>query len=302
MKTAIALLALALTGNFAFAADESTNSLYSRFNAKMTEYEVKIRSSVFNKQAFADPAAFQFTSPRDGSGEDYWAVDIGVTANFVKMFAPNWTDRLYIGPSIEYHKLTLTNKAQENLQIGLNSLYQFGYADSFPYAHILQFLPTYKNDWKGNGEGLLAKLEYLPVIPFLATGGYIRGPEWLLFEWQPVLGLQLETADKVGTPKRNGEEMRFKVSAQAALYPFGAKQHLNRRLQIIIGYTYWHAFDQSGGFKDLRDDNNLFKVGCNLYLDADKHVAIGVDYSDGANIEAGKPRQEILTAAFKLFY
>lgn len=302
MKIPLLICAVVLTHCLAWGDDESTNSFYARFNQKMAEYEVKIRASVFNKQAFADPASFQFTSPQDDSGPDYWSVDIGVTANLVKMFASDLSDRLYLGPSIEYHRLTSTNKPQDNLQIGLNSLYQFGYADQFPYAHIVQFLPTYKNDWKGNGEGFFARLEYLPVIPALATGGFIRGPDWFLYEWQPTLGVQLETADKVGTPKRTGDEARFKASAQAALYPFGGKEQLNRRLQVIVAYTYWRAFNQSGGFEDLRRDNCLFKVGANFYLDSEKHVAIGVDYTDGANIEAGKPKQRLVTAAFKLIY
>lgn len=300
MRTIIVAFAAVLVSNLASAEEASTNSFYHRFNQKMEEYEVKIRSSVFNKQNFGDPAAFQFTSPRDG-GSDYWAVDIGVTANLAKMLFPNAVDRLYLGPSIEYHKHTLTNKPQDNLQIGLNTLYQFGSPRSFPYAHIFQLLPTYKNDRRGNGEGLLVRLDYLPMIPDLAISTH-HGSAWFRYEWQPILGLQLETADEVGTPKRKGDESRFKASVQASLYPFAGEQYLGQRFQIYIGYTYWHSFERSGGFKDLRSDNRLFKVGANFYLDAKKHVAIGVDYTDGANIEAGKPKQETLSAAFKLIY
>jgi hypothetical protein len=293
--------AFTATPSLASANGGATNSLFTQFNEWMTNYEVKIRASVYNKQTFADPAAFQFTSPQDG-GPDYWAVDIGATANLVRLFPGNPSDRLYFGPSVEYHKLTSTNKPQDNIQLGLNSLYELGYADRFPYAHILQLLPTYKNDKKGNGEGFLGRFEYLPVIPRLATGGFIRGPDWFQYEWQPVLGVQVETADKAGTPKRPGNEERFKAAAQVSLYPLGGKEYLNLRFQIIVGYTYWHAFSQSGGFEDLPRDNHLFKAGANYYIDQEKHVAIGVDYSDGANLEAGKPKQRILSAAFKLIY
>lgn len=302
MKNVTILLLLTLGINFAGASEESTNSLYAKFNAMMAEYEVKVRSSVFNKQMFPDPAAFQFTSPQDGSGDDYWALDVGITANLTKFMASDWSDRFYLGPSVEYHKLTATNKPQDNFQVGINALYQLGYAEEFPYAHVFQFLPAYKNDRKGNGEGLLVKLEYLPVVPALATGGYIRGSDWLLYEWQPSVGMQYETADEAGAPKRDGEETRFKANVQLSVYPFGAKEYLNRRLQFLVGYTYWRATGRSGGFEDLRRDNRFFKVGINLYMDSEKHVALGVDYIDGANIEAGKPRQETITASFKLTY
>src|SRR5437868_4515898 len=84
------------TANLAFADGERTNSFYTQFDQWMTDYEVKIRSSVYNKQSFADPAAFQFTSPQDGS-QDYWAVDIGVSANLVRIFPGDTSDRLYVG-------------------------------------------------------------------------------------------------------------------------------------------------------------------------------------------------------------
>jgi hypothetical protein len=304
-RAAVTLLLIGVSllagGNTASAESESTDSFYTRFNQWMSSYDVRIRSSVYNKQSFANPAVFQFISPQD-DGQEYWAVDTAISANMVKLFPGDMSDRLYLGPSVEYHRQTSTTKPQNNLQIGLDALYQFGYADQFPYAHIIQLVPTYKNDREGNGEGFFGRLEYLPVIPQLATGGYMRGPDWFLYEWQPILGVQTETADKVETTGRHGSAERFKASAELCMYPFGARRSLDRRLQIILGYTYWRAFERSGGYDDFGRDDHLFKVGANIYLDPDRHLAIGVDYTDGANIETGSPDQRILTAAFKLIY
>ena len=65
-----------------------------------------------------EPAQFQITLPNDGSSS--WLINLGVSIK-VKSKSPNWLAKT----TIEYHRNTLTDEEQNNLEVGYSFTYQF---------------------------------------------------------------------------------------------------------------------------------------------------------------------------------
>lgn len=269
-------------------------SFAKAFEDFLARYQVSLRQSTIDKNAIEKPASLQYVDARDG-GKNSYAIDVGLTASLI----PNTSDHAahwYAGPTVEYHKQTQTSKEQENFQAGLTVINIAGDVAASGWAHFTQASAKYKHDKKTIGTGFLSKLDYTPLCPRLLLG-QAKGPDWLHFTWQPTVGVQVENGNNILKSTRSGTDFRAKTVLEVGIYPFA--KALRHHLEVASGFTYWRTMTDSGEFEFVRNDRTLFKAGVTYYLDEKRRVGIGLDYTNGQDVEQGLLRQENLIASLK---
>ena len=89
---------------------------------------------------------------------------------------------------------------------------------------------------------------------------------------------------------------------EVGLYPWG--RLLRKRFEIAVMYTYWKHLSESGGYQDLDEDHDLFKVAATYYLFNDPETGyafgVGLDYANGEDVEQGRQDQETVSLSLKL--
>lgn len=252
---------------------------------------LSIRQGVADQNTLQKPAAFQWV--RAAGQTDSSSIDVGVTLRAYDN--QTW----FVGPTAEYHRQTLTAKKQENFQAGLSVIYTAG-DPTTGWAAYCQAALSYKDDRYATGEAAAGKITCTPYNATLDRGlGSAVGPGGFKFLWQPSFGWQYEAAQNIRKTGLKGHTHRAYFNLEVGLYPFA--HYTKRRFEIIVRETIWHHIAPSPVFKRLFDrEQKLFSASANYYLDAARHVSVGLDHIDGQNPEQGLAKQRSTTVALKL--
>jgi len=252
-----------------------------------------LRQSVLDRNAIEKPAVLQFVHPSNSNKGNSYSIDVGLTLKLLgTVDKAGWQ----VGPIVEYHRQTETPKQQNNIQVGLTGICFLG-----DVAKVLtlytQATLKYKSDRIATGEGLLAKIDFMPLKPAWGIGSDF-GLKQLRFLWQPTLGIQYETASNVLKTGQSGEVERFYGNMEMAIYPLA--RTLRRNLELVIQDSYWLNINRTGGFSsEYSKDHNLFQVSLTIYFDDARHFGVGIDYFNGENPEQGLLKQKATIVAFK---
>lgn len=248
------------------------------------EYGLKIRQSIKDQNQISKPATFQWVSPSDS--DDSYSVDIGASINLLPATS-TLIDQWYIGPSIEYHKNTLSTASKDSLLAGANFIYSEGVSFDHegkmdPWMDYIYGSLLYKDDHIHAKDSFFSDLNYAPLSLRLFIG--LRKPlipDLLEFAWQPSVGIQFERSEDVDRTGNSGDALRGRASVDAAFYPFSSA--LDNRLELIGTFTYWNRMSDSGAYAERSKNLSAFKATANWYLDEKDHFAIGLDYVEGDN-------------------
>lgn len=289
MKTRLLSLLIAILLVIPAFGEEPTNQ--DSFIEKLLKFlRPSLRQSVLDKNTIEKPAVLQFVHPSDGNKSDSYSIDAGLSLKLLD------TARWQVGPTVEYHRQTETSKQQNNIQVGLSVINVLGDVTE-GFAMFTQATLKYKSDRIATGEGLLAKIDFVPLRSAWGIGSDF-GLKQLRFLWQPTLGIQFETASNVLKTGQSGEVVRFFGNMEMAIYPLA--RTLRRNLELVIRDSYWLNINRTGGFSSMYSkDHNLFQVSLTIYFDDARHFGAGIDYFKGENSEQGLLRQEATMIAFK---
>lgn len=261
-------------------------------SCKLTFKNVKIRQTTIDKNAIKKPASFQFIIPGNKSIGNSYLIDLGITYEGCQVGA--WA----ISPTFEYHRNTLIEKPQNNLQAGITAFAILGDVTEPGFVLVPQLSIKYKYDKFRTDDAMISKLELTGLYPRLAIGN-LRGPIPVRYLWQPTVGIQYESAANVQKTGMKGEVLRLIGNLEFALYPYATK--MRRNIELVLRITYWNNVVRSGASKDVTSsDQHLKYVGLLIYLDDGQHAGFGIDYSNGENPEQGLANQETTTISFKL--
>jgi hypothetical protein len=119
----------------------------------------------------------------------------------------------------------------------------------------------------------------------------------LQYALYPRIGVEFEDTLDAPTSADEGGEGRAYASLDVTLLPFAVS--VDNRWELSAGYKHWEHFSQSGAFDRGDDDEDLFVASTRYYIDAYKRIAIGVEYSDGANPSTDLPNSEFWQLALE---
>lgn len=275
--------AILATASIAVASEETEKgSLWS---------QVSVRQTVVDKNAIEKPATVQVTWPADGKAS--YAVDCGITASLIKESAPA-AARWLVGPTVEYHRRTETDKQQDTLSAGMTVLHIGGDITQDQAVHFTQGTLSYKRDGVKDTNGLQGTLTYTPLVPRVAIG-VAKGSRELKLLWQPSIGGEFEVN---AGGKQEGSAGRLSAGVDAGIYPGWTL--LSSRLVLSGTFTYWWDVMRSKDFETGSDHHHLLSCSVSYYTDAEQHVGIGVDYLDGENPLKGMMKQRLWQLSFRV--
>lgn len=165
---------------------------------------IKVRNSVVDKNAIEKPAEFAFiTSIGDKKS---FIINSGISVNLIPETYSNW---IFFGPSIEYHKNTELEKKQDVLQVGITSYLVLGDITESIIAHVIQPNLKYKNDNVKSVQSIQTYIDYIPLIK--NSINMLFGPKWLKFIATPSIGLEMENMIKAASGTDEGNILKFLV-------------------------------------------------------------------------------------------
>jgi len=250
-----------------------------------SEVKLNVGRSASDLNEAGEPARFHVTWPKDATTT--WSFDIAATA------AGLVTDRLYLGPTVEYHRHTQIDSPQDAFRLGATSILVLGDISRGAAAHV-QTLAAYQRHAANEttAHGVLALVAATPLLNSLAIDRRL-GPDEFKVRWRPGFGLEYQGGASTG--QAFSSTLRGNAKLHLDLFP--ADTYLRRRLQVAFDFEGWLDFAESQDDGSL-DRRSIFSSSATVYLDEGRRFGASVEYVNGENPRDGLEKQAFLAAAF----
>ena len=159
-----------------------------------SEVKVNVGSSASDLNEAGAPARFHVTWPRDATTT--WSFDIAATA------AGLVSERIYLGPTVEYHRNTQIDAPQDAFRLGATSILVLGDIGRGAAAQV-QSLAAYQRDalHEVTAHGVLLRVATTPLLNRLAIDRRV-GPDEFKLRWRPGLAWNTTAARSPGSRSR----------------------------------------------------------------------------------------------------
>ncbi len=246
--------------------------------------KVTISESMETSEQIAEPAQFQFTFPKDGT--ESYVINLGAS------YRLNARSRFISRIKTEFHKNTLLEKEQENLDLGYQATLGMPFTKGFLF---LLFDPKYvyngiEHKSAAAGNILFTLKNYKSSFFKLNTNNRITN----CINFVPSLfaGLQLQSNFKAKEEINEGFIMRPIFSCSASFYLNKSNENKDGIVKASVIYT---------GRQDIINDTDtekegytdLLKAKAEVFLiNAPVRVSIGVSFNKGSDPIKGLTEQE----------
>jgi hypothetical protein len=287
-----------------------SSSAYAQQQVSISDYlkgvldSTSLSYSTANLKESQQPATLQYTNNITGKSRSY-SIDCTLSSNLLKASWIKW----YLGPTFEYHKNTVISQPQDNLQIGVTGDYLLYLKDrnkpeipARPYL-IPQMTLTYVRDEVSVGKNsFFAQIDVSAYHHDVGLNDFYFPFSHSLHKqlgiiWNPDIGIQYQSGNNINKSNNPGSEARIKLGMELDVYPFTVT--LDQRLKLLAADTYWRTGFTSGQYSIMKPYFNLFKTGIAYFLDKSNRFSIGLNYSNGQNVETGLPEQKLFTVALQ---
>ena len=275
--------------------------------------QVSLRNSVFDKDAFAKPAAISYTRP--GNGPASYAVDAALKVEMQPLYFP-WGETLSSSLGLDYHHNTNPADFKDRVQVGGQFEDTIGFAASSGILLDTTGDVSYKVDNAKNLDSLVGSIKIQPVLYFermgfpaltlLNTDNYHRLgiARW---RWEPFLGMQYEDTVQTSAGIQSGHHAIVNYGAELEIYPF-FKTKLGKKVEFIAAYKGNTPVDATGVFAG-EQTTSYFEMELTYLFTAPNPVKIGAEtpqtidmgitlkYQNGDNLETGDMNLDVFTIA-----
>ncbi len=262
----------------------------------LTEHDITVRES-FSGTVRDAGAPASFTYFHTENTDDFYAIDLAIRAReFGGWDQGLWQGRFY--PVIEYHRNTTKsaplNKTEVNLgaeiERSIASCPVDGTQDEAPFCRslLMDFRIKRTSDSENHDATQSASVLF---APFSVSRGWpgsdittTNGQS--IFYWLPSFGIEVfeslavtRTTDEESVATASPIDVTFAVTRLNLEYrPFADR--FAGRLALVVNYANYALM---GSSTILENRNSIVTMSLDYYLDANKRVAIGFKYSNGAS-------------------
>lgn len=264
---------------------------------------VKLRQTLKDPALAELPAKLSYTQPADGNNTI--AIDSGVDVDLFRALnvsnAIRQTTKL--DAFAEYHKNSGSTPPVDTLLIGVQSKHNLGRFDlGQGFGKLSNWIAgdaSFKRDDIVSGKGFFGEIFYYPYNKSLGVNSYQSFKSLPLIEYliNPNVGFQYETGNGASTKFTSGDRVSFRAALTLTVDPF--PKELNHRLEWSNTISWWSHMTTSGGFNQYDRNQYFYQSSLNLYFDTAKQVALGVDYTNGDNLNTNQFDTNSWTLSFK---
>ncbi|QCX39418.1 hypothetical protein FF125_13590 [Aureibaculum algae] len=267
--------------------------------------QITLRKSFQSKNDKAEAAIVTFSKPKDKA--ESWLLNAAIGINIL----PNTTKVLTLSPYIEYHRNTLIDKEQNNLQTGLALEWQLRDLSIKKWTPIFISSIKYNDDkikkvssFQGNyyftpllkGKGKNSKYFYIPntIVDF---GNAFQ------FTYSPYIGIENENRFSTEDLADKGSIYRayFRVTSNILLFPSSEK--LKEKFEFNIDWQYRYNLEEN--VENLnKSEHKYFTASFNYIFfttqEGKKSAKIGFDYTNGENPSKNFEEQSFYALSLKV--
>src|ERR1700744_4637226 len=251
------------------------------------EKNVTIGQSLATTKQQAQPAQFTLTVPQNKSGS--YLINAGVGVNIVSLSTKSLTSSF----TAEFHRNTVTDSVQNNLQLGYKG--SFGFVANDDLAYGLTIDPQYSRDFVKKKNSLQSDLLF--SWRTLGSGFNWDSPNFnksgsRYTKISVLAGSQVQDVLSPGTDaSTRGLKIRPLASADASLFFL---RHLDQGNPLCsVGLSYTQRIAAVNTTSDGEKYSHLFKAIADYYIVAKPvKVSIGAEFLTGSDIYTGLKQQQ----------
>jgi hypothetical protein len=292
MKNTILLLAI-LVSQIIFAQGQNTLSKAKQDTIPKTDFfkRLKIGQSMETTDERGEPAQAVVTFPEDGT--DSYLVNLGL------LYTINPKRKLISKVKAEYHKNTLTDKEQDNIEVGYQTTWNLRKIDSNNYLFFI-FDPKYVYNGVTINNAVASNVLfswYKDNSQFnINTKNYIDKKKSIFYKPSLFIGTQLQHNFKSENEDLEGFIMRPLASASLSI-------SLLRKKKEFMKYSilYTGREDVINNTKAEEGYTKLLKTGLEIFIPNNTlEVSLGVSYNKGSDPIKGLADQKYWLLSFNV--
>ena len=254
-------------------ADSTPDMLMFLAKGVAAPWQINVRKSFASKLDAQKPANLSYVT--SGKQQDLYNIDIAVAAQ-------RKTTRFELGPVVEWHRDSTSEKPKNRLSFG-------GTADGqlFSIGQILidsRIDADLVRDFHKNQTGGVVSLLFSPYRPdpeaFMASTLRSGSTGAIRATFYPYVGAERWHRQAVRDVESTNVTMAL-ARIEVKFLPFNPGVNgVESPFEIVTSYTYRHPFDE-----DLENRYDLFSAEANYFLDQRHRLAIGFSYQNGSDPE-----------------
>lgn len=247
--------------------------------------KVKIGQSMETSDQRAEPAQFQLTVPEKDKASYLINVGMSVNLDFIKpLNSNNYISKL----KLEYHKNSLTDKKQDNLEIGYQGTYNFASTTNDNTLFFLLVDPKYNYDKIASTSSVASNVLFSWLTENskwnFNTNNY-RFNNRIAEFYSLFAGAQLQEVIKTKADIGTGLILRPLYTASFAM-AWNRKNHIHKPIvKLTTTYTgRWDSVNKTVESSQREGYTQLLKCGLDWYIVNDPvKVSLGASYNYGSD-------------------
>ncbi|TGD59513.1 hypothetical protein [Flavobacterium humi] len=267
---------------------------------------IAISESMETYEQIGEPAQLQFTFPKDK--QESYVINLGVSYQLNKPENTEVEERWKTKVKAEFHKNTLLEKEQENLEAGYQGQWRFSKVpDSTKTMLYVIFDPKYAYDGIENRSSLVSNMMFTMTSTTSSFLKFNRDNSFgkrVNFVPTFFLGAQLQDNFKASDENKEGFILRPVFSGSAALYfnkpekrgvltLDGTKKEKPQEGIVKLSVTYTGRKDMINNTANDEGYTSLLKAKAEVFLlNTPIRVTIGGSFNKGSDPMKGLAKQE----------
>ncbi|MFI5452892.1 hypothetical protein ACHMWN_12135 [Pedobacter sp. UC225_61] len=260
---------------------------------------VTISQSLATSEQEELPAQFTITMPKDKSTSYLINLGIGINPHFKGM------KNVISAFTGEYHRNSLTDDEQHNIQLGFKGDYQFAKSTNGNTAYQLIFDPQFARDLVEEKSSLQSNLLFTwtstnKKVNFGGTPNYDKNKR-VSTKLSFIMGTQVQNVlDSDKDETKRGFKLRPLATVDFGFYLLNKKDYLDPKLGFTAGFTQRYAAVNTTS--DSEKYSHLFRTGVDYYFMSDPaKLSIGAAFVTGSDPYTALKQQQYFLLSFNVF-
>lgn len=248
---------------------------------------ITLRKSFQSINVSAQPAVITYTKAKNKDAS--WLLNAAIGYDLFPKSKKNLTFSLFF----EYHKNTLVDKEQENLQSGFS--FEWQVLENPKWTPVLISSVNYNKDQIKDISSIQGNLYATPIFLlgvgynpkyFWRPNTYVKFNDNIKFIYSPYIGLEHENRFSASEELNEGQIYRIYFRVYSNFSFFQSNDKLKDKFEIDIDWQYRNNFKENVSSL-TKSTHKYFSASFNYIFfsanDGNKNAKIGIDYVNGEN-------------------